>query len=429
VRSTPAGHVRAGGPTVRGRSGREIPWYNGVVVTASLDPHALRPHYRQFLTVPAGAPGRILLTGHSHQAWPDVARAGQDQAFVDAATHVDDKWGRVFAIQDELRAYVATRIGARPEEIAFASNTHELVTRFLSALDLRARPHLVTTTGEFHSMHRQLRRLAEEGVEVTWVDAAPADTLAERLAAEVRDTTAAVLVSSVLFESSTIVPHLAAVAARAAAHGARVLVDAYHAWHVIPFTLADVGGEAVFVVAGGYKYAQWGEGTCFLRVPPGAGLRPVYTGWYAGFDELEARRDVARPVGYGADGGAAFAGSTFDPASFYRAVAVARFAQAEGLTLPALRQLSLRQTARIIGAAQALPGVDVVTPLADASRGGFVALATPHAGALVTALRARGIYTDARGTRLRLGPAPYVTDDDLDAAMAALGEALRQLPA
>lgn len=390
------------------------------MVPAPIDPRALRAHYTHFLTVPADVPRRILLTGHSHQAWPDVARAGQDEAFVDAARHVDDKWGRVFAVQDELRDYIAERIGARRCEIAFASNTHELVSRFLSALDLRARPHLVTTTGEFHSMYRQLRRLAEEGVEITWVDARPVDTLAERLAAQVRDTTAAVLVSSVLFETSTIVPHLRAVAERAAARGARVLVDAYHAWHVVPLSLADIGGDEVFVVAGGYKYAQWGEGTCFLRVPPESGLRPVYTGWFAGFGELDAPRDHARPVGYERDGASSFAGSTFDPASFYRAVAVTRFARAQALSVERLRACSLAQTKRIAEAAKDLPHVTVATPLEDARRGGFVALETARASALVEALRREGIYADSRGSMLRLGPAPYVTDDEIDTAMGVL---------
>lgn len=393
-------------------------------MTSTLDPRALRAHYTQFLGAPDGASRRILLTGHSHQAWPDAARAGQDAAFVDAATHVDDKWARVFAVQDELRAYIAERIGGRADELAFASNTHELVTRFLSALDLRRRPHLVTTTGEFHSMNRQLRRLGEEGVEITWVEAHPADTLAERLAAEVRDTTAAVLVSSVLFETSTIVAGLDVVAARARARGAHMLVDAYHAWHVVPFSLDDVGGDDVFVVAGGYKYAQWGEGTCFLRVPSGSALRPVYTGWFAGFAELEAHHDHARPVGYAADGATAFAGSTFDPASFYRAVAVTRFARAQGMSPAALRALSLHQTARVIDTARAL-GLAVATPITAGQRGGFVALATPRAAELVTALRRDGIYADARGDKLRLGPAPYVTDDELDAAMDAVARAIR----
>lgn len=388
-------------------------------MTTVLDPHALRAHYSQFLAVP----GRVLLTGHSHQAWPDVARAGQDQAFVDAALHVDDKWGRVFAMQDELRAYIATAIAARPSEIAFAPNTHELVTRFLSALDLRARPHLVTTTGEFHSMDRQLRRLSEAGIAITWVDAAPADTLAERLAAAVTDTTAAVLVSSVLFETSTVVPGLPALAERARARGARMLVDAYHAWHIVPFTLADVGGEDVFVVSGGYKYAQWGEGTCFLRVPPGA-WRPVYTGWFAGFAELDEARDPSRPVGYATDGATAFAGSTYDPASFYRAAAVTRFARAHGLALEPLRALSIRQTSRIVSAAQQL-GLTIASPLEPARRGGFVSIETPRASAMVDALRREGIFADARGHKLRLGPAPYVTDDEIDAGMAAVGRLAR----
>ena len=271
-------------------------------------------------------------------------------------------------------------------------------------------------------MHRQLRRLAEEGVEITWVEATPADTLAERLAVRVRDTTAAVLFSSVLFETSTIVPHARAVAERAEAHGAHVLVDAYHAWHVVPVLLDDVGGDRVFVVAGGYKYAQWGEGTCFLRVPPHAKLRPVYTGWFAGFDELEAPRDDARPVGYAGDGASAFAGSTFDPASFYRAVAVTRFARAHALDVPRLRACSLAQTRRILDASSAIPNVSVATPLDDSRRGGFVAIDTARAHAVVEALRREGIYADARGSRLRLGPAPYVTDDEIDTAMEVLAK-------
>ena len=322
-------------------------------------------------------------------------------------------------MQDELRAYIAGHIGARSSELAFGPNTHELVSRFLSALDLRRRPHLVTTTGEFHSMHRQLARLAEEGVEVTWVDAMPADTLAERLAAVVRDTTAAVLVSSVLFETSTIVGGLAALAHRARAHGARMLVDAYHAWHVVPFTLAEIGGDDVFLVAGGYKYAQWGEGTCFLRVPSGSNLRPVYTGWFAGFAELEAHGGRAPVVGYSADGAVAFAGSTFDPASAYRAVAVTRFARSHGLDPGALRELSLQQTDRIIRAATRI-GLAVATPRDPDRRGGFVAIESSRAEGLVTALRREGIYVDSRGAMLRIGPAPYVTDDDIDTAMDAI---------
>ncbi|MFO0685469.1 MAG: aminotransferase class V-fold PLP-dependent enzyme [Sandaracinus sp.] len=376
----------------------------------AIDPAALRPHYRAFVR-----DDRILLTGHSHQAWPDVAREGMLRAFDDAAEHVDDKWEAAFAAAERLRGGIAARLGATSDEIALGGSTHELVARFLSALDLRARPRIVTTRGEFHSAHRQLTRLSEEGLDVRMIDVAPVATLAERLAAEVDARTSAVLVSSVLFETSSIVPGIAALAERARRFGAALLVDAYHAFGVVPFTVAELGGD-VFVVAGGYKYAQWGEGCCFLRVPPGCTLRPVYTGWFSDFAHLAAPRDGGR-VGYGTRGADRFAGSTYDPTSHYRAVAVLDFFDREELTVPRLRALSLLQTARLI---RGLEGVEIATPRGEAERGGFVAVRHPRAGELVEALRAEHVLVDARGELLRLGPAPYVTDDELDRAIAIL---------
>src|SRR5262249_40586785 len=161
-------------------------------------------------------PERVLLTGHSHQAWPDIAREAQLEAFDDAATHVDDKWSHAFEAADAVRAYVARCLDCAPQQIALAANTHELVTRMLSACPKR--PQLLTTTGEFHSITRQLRRLAEaQLVDVRWVEARPVQTLAERLAAELSERTAAVLTSTVLFETSERVPHLEALVLRARA--------------------------------------------------------------------------------------------------------------------------------------------------------------------------------------------------------------------
>jgi kynureninase len=55
-------------------------------------PNALASDYSSFRVA-----DRLLLTGHSHQAWPDVAREGQLEAFEDAALCVDEKWDRAFA--------------------------------------------------------------------------------------------------------------------------------------------------------------------------------------------------------------------------------------------------------------------------------------------------------------------------------------------
>ncbi len=110
-----------------------------------ITPEELAKHYRRFRVTE-----RILLTGHSHQAWPDVGFEAQAQAWLDTAEHVDDVWDLAFAKADEVRRGFARLLDDTPERIALAQNTHELVVRFLSALPLRKRPQLVTTDAEFH---------------------------------------------------------------------------------------------------------------------------------------------------------------------------------------------------------------------------------------------------------------------------------------
>ena len=388
-----------------------------------IDPHALAPHYRRFLR-----PGRILLTGHSHQAWPDVAERGLREAFADAAEHIDDKWSRAATRADTLRRAVAAQLAApdrpvTPDQIALAPNSHELVTRFLSALDPHRGRHLVTTDGEFHSLRRQLLRLAEAGADVTFVPVEPLATLSARMATAIRPDTLALLTSTVLFRTAAIVPDLTQAITAAHRVGASVLLDAYHAFNVVPQDLATLGPDPIFVTGGGYKYAQWGEGCCWLRVPPEAhAMRPLHTGWFADFAALAGKQTDR--IGYGTTGAERFAGSTYDPASHYRAAAVTDFFAENHLTIHRLRALSQHQTTRLI---TALEGFEIATPLDPTARGGFIALRHPAARPAVDLLRARGIYTDAREDLLRLGPAPYLTDEDLDTAAAEVRSVLTTL--
>jgi len=284
---------------------------------------------------------------------------------------------------------------------------------------------LVTTDGEFHSIRRQLDRLAEEGLEVVKIAARPAETLAARLVEAIDDRVACVLVSSVLFETAEIVPGLDVVAGACARHGITLLVDAYHHLNVVPFDIRAFGLEEAFVTGGGYKYCQLGEGNCFLRVPPGCTLRPVLTGWFGEFASLE-RRDPHGYVEYG-EGAARFAGATYDPTSHYRAAAVFDFHVDQQLTPDRLREISRRQVGLLKDAVEALdldPAVAQVEPMPDGSRGGFLAIRSLRAGDLCRALRARGVRTDFRGDVLRLGPAPYLSDNQLRDAIAIFGEIL-----
>src|SRR5262245_17180869 len=121
----------------------------------------LASHYSRFRVAE-----RLLLTGHSHQAWPDVAFDAQERAALGAAEYVDEKWPQAMAQADTVKAGFARLLGDRAGNIALGENTHELVTRWLSALPLLQRPRLVTTDGEFHTVRRQVDRLAEAGLVV-----------------------------------------------------------------------------------------------------------------------------------------------------------------------------------------------------------------------------------------------------------------------
>ncbi|HPB29595.1 MAG TPA: kynureninase, partial [Acidobacteriota bacterium] len=372
-------------------------------------PNPLAAHYRRFRVGE-----RLLLTGHSHQAWPDCGFEGQLRAWLDAAEWVDDKWARAFEQADAVRRGFARLLDDPGGDIALGASTHELLLRFLSALPLARRPRLVTTDGEFHTIRRQLDRLAEEGIEVVRVPAEPADDAAERLAAAADDRTAAALVSSVFFGSGRIVPGLGVLAERCRRVGAALLVDAYHSLNVVPFSVRAEGLADAFVVGGGYKYCQLGEGNCFLRLPPGCRLRPVVTGWFAEFAALDRAPEAG--VGYG-EGAARFAGSTYDPVSHYRAAAVFDFFVREGLDPALLRAVSRRQVGLLAARFDALapdPAVivrDRAVPLE--ALGGFLVLRAPAAADICRRLKAAGVWADSRGEALRLGPAPYLSDPQL----------------
>jgi kynureninase len=380
----------------------------------------LARHYARFRVT-----ARVLLTGHSHQAWPDCAEEGQAEAWRDAADLVDDKWGRAMERADRVRAGYAKLLGAKAGEIALGQNTHELVTRFLSALPLEARPRIVTTDGEFHAMRRQFDRLAEDGrLDIVKVPAEPVPTLAERLAAEADRRTAVVFVSTVLFGSAKIVPGLSGLAEACVRAGAELLVDTYHQANIVPMDLEREGLLSAFVTGGGYKYCQLGEGVGYLRVPPGRDeLRPILTGWFSEFARLTKRTVGEVPYG---EGPARWAGATYDPASHYRAARVFEFFEEAGLTIDLLRAVSQHQMGVLIDAFDRLD-LDPAAIARDRAvslpeLGGFLALRTARASEIVPALRARGVFSDSRADILRLGPAPYVSDIQLRDAMSALGE-------
>lgn len=388
------------------------------------DPNPLADHYSHFRVRE-----RILLSGHSHQAWPDRALEGQKRAWLDAAEHVDDKWQRAFLQADRIRAGYRRLLDDPTGLYSLAESTHDLIVRFLSALPWRERDEIVTTDREFYSLTRQLARLEEEGIRVVRVAADPAESVGERLAAAVSDRTAVLCVSTVFFSNAHIAGDLRPAAEACRRHGAKLLLDLYHQLNVVPFSLRDRGLDDAYAVSAGYKYCQLGESNAFLRFPSGCALRPVATGWFAEFGELTDAK-AAGEVQYNA-GEDRFAGATYDPTAHYRGAEVFDFFAEEGLHPELLREVSQHQVGLL---RQAFDDLDLDPALMDRDRevslaglGGFLPLVSPKAGEVNARLKQEGIWTDFRGDILRLGPAPYLTDAQIESAIATLGEIVRKI--
>ena len=216
------------------------------------------------------------------------------------------------------------------------------------------------------------------------------------------------------------VPESRALAEHCERHRVPLLVDAYHHLNVVPFDIRGLGLERACVIGGGYKYCQLGEGNCFLRLPAGHELRPIITGWFSEFATLAAARRPGE-LRYG-EGAARLAGATYDPTSHYRAASVFAFHEQQGLTPERLRSISQRQvrySPRSSGRSTSIRASRRSSRCLPSVARGSWRSARPVRRRWSPRWRARSVFVDARGDVLRLGPAPYVSDEQLARSLLA----------
>lgn len=355
-------------------------------------------------------PGRLHFAAHSHHPWPDVSYEAHRRAWVDAADLMDDKWDHVFGtVVPRTQRRIADVLGLeKGNTIAFASNTHELVVRLFSCFDPPVR--VLSTGSEFHSFTRQSRRWEEEGLAIVdRVPSEPFDTFADRFTAEARSGAHDLIYfSHVFFDSGFVVPALDRIVASVSEEKAFVVIDGYHSFMALPVDLATIQDRAFFI-AGGYKYAMSGEGVCFMHCPPGYGARPVNTGWYASFGLLEEGLDS--DVSYLGDG-SRFAGATFDPSGIYRMDAVLEWLESNEVGPRQIHQHVRRLQDLFLDTVERLPGTLVPSP--DFDRGNFLTFESELAGDQYRALHDKGVVTDYRGGRLRIGFGIYHSEHDVE---------------
>lgn len=369
-------------------------------------------------------PGRLHFAAHSHHLWPDASFEGQVEAWEDGARLADRKWDKVLGeVWPAAQAEVATELGtAQPEAIVFAPNTHELLVRLFAALPVDAPIRVLTSDGEFHSARRQLARWEEVGAaKVDRIAVEPFESLSDRfLEAARRGGHDLILVSQVMFGSGRTFDRADELARLARPDGPWVVIDGYHAFMALDTPFGDAAASSAFYLGGGYKYAMSGEGCAFIHAPPGYGLRPPITGWFAEFEDLTL---PPGSVGYAKDA-RRFLGATFDPSGLYRFLAVRRMLAANGLSterISAHVEGLQRQLLDAIGATP-LGDAELLNPLDGKPHARFLAFRSPGAQRWYAELKATNVITDVRGDVLRIGFGIYQDEGDVGRLVERLGE-------
>jgi selenocysteine lyase/cysteine desulfurase len=381
---------------------------------------SFKPGYSRFL---GGLGDKLHFCAHSHHPWPDCTRDAQIKAWDDAAARADEKWDIVFGdlIPSAQKGIAAALRLPEAKNLAFAPNTHEFVVRLLSCLP--EKPRILTTDSEFHSFARQTARLEEDGASVMRVSVEPIETFTERFIQEAKRSEYDLVFHSQVFFNSGLrltdneLERIAAALDKKTLH----VVDGYHAFMAVPVNLTHLSSRS-FYLAGGYKYAQAGEGVCFMAVPSGCALRPRNTGWFSDFAGLE--KGISSPVGYG-DHGWRFWGSTFDPSGLYRWNAVTDWRRSLNLTVEKsdahVRGLQTHFLKRLAEKRRGPFKTESLISTDMTRLGHFLTFRLPGAPALSKRLAADvEVLTDARGDRLRFGFGLYHDQADIDALFSRL---------
>jgi kynureninase len=328
----------------------------------------------------------------------------------------EDRW---WAMPETVGDEIAPLIGARAGEVVMVPNVSLAHATIISSLDYSApRDTIVMTALDFPSVRYVYDGLAKRlGARVKVVDSPDGIAIDEEaLCAAIDERTRLVAISEVCFRSAYVVD-VARVVERAHAMGALVALDSYHAVGILPIDVHATGVD--WLTGGVLKWLCGGPGGAFIYASPSLpdATRPAVTGWQA----------HARPFGFEDTmehiGGAwRWLGGTPPIPALYAAIDGPRIVRRAGID--AVRAKSKRQTARLVELADAR-GWRVHAPRDPERRGGTVALDVPDGYEVCKALLARDIVTDYRpGAGVRVAPHFYTTDDEIEAAVAAVDEIL-----
>jgi kynureninase len=241
----------------------------------------------------------------------------------------------------------------------------------------------------------------------------------QRLLDAIDEETQLVPISHVIFRSSYI-NDAAAIIEKAHKVGALVVLDTFQSLGTVPIDVTKLNVD--FACGGVLKWLCGGPGVAYLYVRPDLGnkLLPKFTGWTAHADpfafEIGPNRYTEPPYRF-------MNGTPHIPA-----LEAARpgLKIIEEVGVEKIRQKSKRQTSKLMKMAEER-GWRVNTPRDPEQRGGTVSIDMPDSKEVCRELLQRDILVDWRPKAgVRMSPHFYNTDAELETAISAVEEILRE---
>jgi kynureninase len=240
----------------------------------------------------------------------------------------------------------------------------------------------------------------------------------ERLLDAINEDTLLVAISHVIFRSAYI-NDAKSIIEKAHKVGAHVVLDTYQSLGTVPIDVSAL--DVDFACGGVLKWLCGGPGVGYLYVRPDLGKKfePTFTGWTAhqnpfGFE--------IGPIRY-TDPPYRFMNGTPHIPSLEAARPGLKIISQVGIER--IRDKSKRQTARLIELADK-HGWRVNTPRDPERRGGTVSIDMPDSQEVCSQLLKRDILVDWRPKAgVRMSPHFYNTDQDLETAISAVEEILK----
>ncbi len=329
-------------------------------------------------------------------------------------------WPEWAARIGRARARTAQLLACGQDEIAFSHNTTHGLMCIANSLPWRPGDNVVTAAGEFPANVHPWRNLAARGVALRTVAERPDRSFApDDFAAAIDGRTRLVAVSLVQYGTGCRMP-VEALAELCRRRGILFCIDSIQATGAMPTRPDDLGAD--FMSADGHKWLMGveGAGLLYVRRERLNLLDATMTGWIGRVRPFDFT-DCDQPL--------AEAALRFEEGS-QNAVGIGALGESIGLILEVGLDEIWRRiealTARIEEGARRL-GFETISPRADGSRSGIIAIARPglDVDACAKALAERKISIAARRGFLRLSPHFYNTAGQIDEFLHVLGECIK----